>query len=709
MSDRTKWAYVGSNKGGSPLQAGDEHSGCDDDAPLLSRAFEGGDRLKAGEFNLLHANWVTNDDEGDCEKSSEWDEGEEESSYRRASSVKSSLSQEPELQCSQSLSQVLGPSEEKREKLSRGEALNLLRDASSAAEAAQRALEKVSGEDFLDASQEELSVRDDLLNKIKRKLNRLQQEAKKQKWKLRNLDDTFLSRSTYDEFGQLKKDRDEVPLDDPNQKSTPDISVQSRGVQTEAETSETPRRPFRKPFDQLKDVDTQKARSNQIIGQVRDFAETNGITVAQGVGYLLYRHYWGQGSKRLAKFGAQLFLGDNPSLMSEVPPLTCLWLASRNNLSRVRYINLRLQLLKHVRLQPYSFLSELRMSLCPPLHPWPANCDANLQRGLYADLGEAILTVVKRMIQFDSGWLPSCSKGGGQKCANVVATIHVSGDGRGDEKQYGQRSQIPLDTSHVLSFVFSIPSFSLALLPTENISTENLHTQIPLTPSKISSGSEIYFSQAVLPGMKVQHTGFPSRFAQEENGIRVWSLNKELEDSLISREEPSRKRQRVGLDESEGPQNDGGSDCVEDNDDNNPLEQSLMQLAQKIRKPIGFQVKGDVLWRDPEPQSSRAAHPWIISHERETKDNVRALFHKVINPQVSYMVKLSVIWSNCLLFPHIRYVSNPSNMLQNIKLAHRIYANPNSQKKGFLPLPLLLLLLLCHIFYPRFLFSFILF
>ena len=653
MTDRTKWPFKGSIKGGSPLSPGGGHGNHDaqdhgdhvdhgddnDDVPLLSRAFDGGDGLRAGEFQLLLAKWATNDDQSDCEKSCEWSEVEEESSFRRASSVKSSLSQEPELQCSQSLSQILGPSEEKRERLSRAEALNMLRVASSATEAAQKALEKVSGEDFRDASQEELSVRDNLINKIKRKLNRLQQEAKKRNWNLRNLDDTFLSTSTYEEIGHLKKGKDEEVSDNANQKSTQteEIHVQSRGVQTEAGKSLPPRRPYRKSFDQLKDVDTQKTRSNQVIGQVREFAETNGITLAQTVGYLLYRHYWSQGSKGLAKFGAQLFLGENPSLMSEVPPLTCLWLASRNNLSRVRYTHLRLQLLKHVKMQPYSFLSELKMSLCPPLYPWPADCEAEQQRGVYADLGEAILIVVRRMIQFDSDWLPSCRKGGGQKCANVVATIHISGDGRGDEKQYSQRSQIPLDTSHVLSFVFSLPSFSLVPPPTENISPKNLHTHLPHAPSRDSSGSEIYFSQAVLPGMKVLHTGFPSRFAQEEKKIRVWSLNSELEESLISREEPFRKRQKVGLEETEEAQNVRRRGvCEEDDDNGDPLEQSLMKLAQKIQKPIGFQLKGDVLWRDPEPQSSRAAHPWIISHERETKENVRAWFRNVINPQFSH-------------------------------------------------------------------------
>ena len=277
------------------------------------------------------------------------------------------------------------------------------------------------------------------------------------------------------------------------------------------------------------------------------------------------------------------------------------------------------------------------MSLCPPLHPWPADCEGNLQRGVYADLGEAILSVVKRMIEFDPELLPSCRQGEAQKCSNVVATVHISGDGRGDEKQYAQRSQIPLDTSHALSFVFSIPSFSLALPPTDNISPEILHTP---DPSNLAAGSDIYFPQAVLPQMKVYHTGSSCRHPDEESGIRVWSLNDDLEQSLISREhEPLNKRQRMSLEQSEGLQNvEERSDSEDDTEVDNPLEQSLEQLAQKIRKPIGFQLKGAVIWKDQEPQSSRAAHPWIISNERETTDNVRALFKKVINPQVSHEI-----------------------------------------------------------------------
>lgn len=195
------------------------------------------------------------------------------------------------------------------------------------------------------------------------------------------------------------------------------------------------------------DAKTQKTRSNFILGELRQFAEQNGITVAQAAGYLIYRDYW-QSDKETASIGAALFKAKSkPSVLAEVPTLTCLWLASRNNLGRIRYTNIRLQLLKHVKLQPYNHLSELRMALCPSLHPWPmeSSSGTEVQRGVYANLGEAVRCVLLRMIQYGSHqWFPSCCSLSNRNCANLVATVHISGDGRGDEKIYSQVSQVHL-------------------------------------------------------------------------------------------------------------------------------------------------------------------------------------------------------------------------------------------------------------------------
>ena len=125
--------------------------------------------------------------------------------------------------------------------------------------------------------------------------------------------------------------------------------------------------------------------------------------------------------RKVAILGSELFQGKtSPSLVSEVDPLKCLWLTARNNISKARYVNMRLALLKHVKLAPYSFLRELRMAITPQLHTWPLNCAPEEQRGVYAELGEAIRIVVQRMIQFGSGeWMPCCNHEG-NSCSNLV-------------------------------------------------------------------------------------------------------------------------------------------------------------------------------------------------------------------------------------------------------------------------------------------------
>ena len=575
----------------------------------------------------------------------DYDEHVSDVSLPRASSVKSTLSQLPEIQFDENLSQIPAPDESghhssqtslqgeegSRGKVSRLEAVRMMKNAAGLAEAAMNAVQQVIGDDLQDLSGEDLQLVEGLLEKIRKRMQKLRQETKKYAHsvidqKMKNPNSTFLSLSGYDELqilqnkmkntdeegdGQICNDKG-TQTEGPKQLSK---AVQSGDVMA-----------YVKPFDQLKDVDAQKQRSNYILAETRRFALGNGISLSQAVGYLLHRHFYNQ-DKRLASLGRDLFHGKtNPA--AGVPVLDCLWILARNNLGRLRYTNLRLQLLKHVKLKPYSYLSDLKLAIAPQLFPWPQGGDQSVQRGVYADLGEAVCKVLQRMIRYGgSDWIPSCAKEG-SRCANLVATVHCSADGRGDEKQYNQRSQVDMDTSHVMSFVFSIPSINLARTPASQPLDQST---CPMRPMQSEITSQLYLANSVLPELRLHHAGFPSKHPTEEEGVRVWTVDVGLEQELIKHVVPLNKRQRVSQEEDMDLETGEGEGTGSGESRDGP---SMQQLAMQIRKPLGFQQKGPVVWSDREPQSSRAQHPWVISCERETADNVRNIIQKICDPQI---------------------------------------------------------------------------
>ena len=577
----------------------------------------------------------------------DYDEHASNVSLPRASSVRSTLSQQPEFQFDENLSQIPAldeggqyssqPSQHgedgSRGKVSRLEAVQMMRKAAGLAEAAMVAVQQVIGDDLQDLSGEDMQLVEGLLEKIRKRMQKLRQETKKYAHavidqKMKNPDSTFLSLSGYDELqilqNKMKNTEEESGGQICNDKGTQteEPKLLSKGVQSGSVMA------YAKPFDQLIDATSQKQRSNYILAETRRFALGNSISFCQAVGYLLHRQYYNE-DKRLASLGRDLFQGNtNPS--AGVPVLDCLWILARNNLGKLRYTNLRLQLLKHVKLKPYSYLSDLKLAIAPQLHPWPQGSDQSVQRGVYADLGEAVCKVLQRMIRYGgSEWIPSCTREG-SRCANLIATVHCSADGRGDEKQYNQRSQVDMDTSHVMSFVFSIPSITLARTPSSQPSDQPTY---PMSPMQSESTSQLYLADSVLPELRLHHAGFPSKHPTEDEGVRVWTVDVGLEQELIKHVVPVYKRLRVSQEErTNGGETETKPVNVHDSEGNDGP--SMHQLAMQIRKPLGFQQKGPVVWADREPQSSRAQHPWVISCERETADNVRHIIQKICDPQI---------------------------------------------------------------------------
>ena len=200
-------------------------------------------------FKIVHQVWAAGESEDEAHDASA------DISLVRASSIKSTLSHVPEFECSEPLSQILSQESEPgegRKKITRIEAYRLLQEAKSATDAAQSALELICGDDFNEASGEDLEIRDNLVSRVRKNLGKLDRDTKKRGrglCKVRDPDKTFLSTSTCADFGLISSKSEGVE-GSKNEKAiqTDDISKACNGTQTEG----SQHRPFRKPFAELK-------------------------------------------------------------------------------------------------------------------------------------------------------------------------------------------------------------------------------------------------------------------------------------------------------------------------------------------------------------------------------------------------------------------------------------------------------------------------
>ena len=335
--------------------------------------------------------------------------------------------------------------------------------------------------------------------------------------------------------------------------------------------------------------------------------------------------------------------------------------------------------LRYVRMPAYQHLSDLRIQLCPKILPYPKGSSGTEQRGVCTNLGEAITLVLREgLVAWEpKGWMSSCSDTG--QCQNLVARILISADGRGDERQYAQRSQASLVTSHAFSLVWSLPSIHLALPPQEPDPAVRIEENQP------PSGSDcLYQAETILPALResielekgqvvwrgekpsvspastwrnwqgVRRQGLSW---EKDCGIRVWNIPTELEEDFRTRihlkrrlgeesgvtSEPTKQAKlddggRITEDEDEEAEE--GDQQVEggEGDDGEAMpEQELRRRLREIQKPMGFQRLGQEVYEDPVPQSHRAQHPWLLAHQRENIETVREMMDSVVNPGVEQL------------------------------------------------------------------------
>jgi hypothetical protein len=386
----------------------------------------------------------------------------------RSSTVATGHQSEAGPRFSQTLSDIAEEPEPKRMKLTRGDAFDEMKDKKEMEdrEVAEILLQRMLKiEDIGDMTQETLEKFEMAVEVTRRELNRLKREFEKKKKKdIAKRDETFLSASRFED---LKEKLDNRKFDTSND------TEEFEEIETEGKTEEEPakRRTYYKAFTELAPRSNElRARSDPLLAEVRRWCVLNRAELVHVVGYLLHRQYYlGQeveSDRKLAALGWALFRGGRAvNLVAEVPHHSALWMVERLRLGRGRYTDLRLLLLRHVRLPPYQHLSDLRLSLCPPIRTYPLGAPAAEQCGVCCDLPEALVLVLLQGLRSwqPASWLPCCSTTG--CCANLVVRVLGSADGRGDEKQHAQRSQVTIDTAHAFSLVYSVPSIHQAALP----------------------------------------------------------------------------------------------------------------------------------------------------------------------------------------------------------------------------------------------------
>ena len=157
--------------------------------------------------------------------------------------------------------------------------------------------------------------------------------------------------------------------------------------------------------------------------------------------------------------------------------------------------------------------------------------------------------------------------------------VTIGINGRGDEKEYLQKSQVTIDTTHSMSILYFVSS--IAGLPTDN-----------------QDCVECYRDPA--------HPVCSMTMRETEQNVDFLQSSKDLEKPNISINEPS----------------------------------SIVHV-EKIRKPQNYQTTGKDFWIEPLPGSERAARPLLIASIRENDQNIRAVVKNYVEEELHSLTKPS--------------------------------------------------------------------
>ena len=78
-----------------------------------------------------------------------------------------------------------------------------------------------------------------------------------------------------------------------------------------------------------------------------------------------------------------------------------------------------------------------------------------------ADLRECLVLHLLRGVQHWPCLIPQCDCVVSCICNNFAVRVMGCADGRGDEKEHAQRSQVSITTTHAFSLMYNIPSINI--------------------------------------------------------------------------------------------------------------------------------------------------------------------------------------------------------------------------------------------------------
>ena len=196
------------------------------------------------------------------------------------------------------------------------------------------------------------------------------------------------------------------------------------------------------------------------------------ITMEQLSSYLNYRFSYMEDKKKSKQY-YDIFQGFQFLSKCHYDLEQSLHFLVRNRLSNVAYNRNRLNLLPVLVLKTYNDVSQHRRNICPSLIEYKKNVTENVMEdvlqpdgsnktkmvekivektvGVYCDLGESLVITVLRLLKanWDKVFINDLDQ-------NLVISLRTGLDAAGDQKQYHQRSQRNIDTSHLLSIMYVV-------------------------------------------------------------------------------------------------------------------------------------------------------------------------------------------------------------------------------------------------------------